>query len=113
AGIRLEFEDGKVVNASAERGEDLLLKQLDVDAGARTLGEFAFGTNFDIQRFTRSMLFDEKIGGTVHLALGETYQETGGKNTSAIHWDMLCDLRSGGRVEVDGEAFLVDGAYVV
>jgi len=113
AGIELEFRDGKVVNASAERGEELLLKQLDVDPGARILGEFAFGTNFDIQRFTRQMLFDEKIGGTIHLALGETYQETGGKNSSAIHWDMLCDLRKGGRVEVDGEAFLVDGDYVV
>ncbi|MGD9712107.1 MAG: aminopeptidase [Thermomicrobiales bacterium] len=113
AGIRLEFEHGKVVNASAERGEELLLSQLDVDAGARILGEFAFGTNFDIQRFTRQMLFDEKIGGTIHLALGETYLETGGKNSSAIHWDMLCDLRKGGRVDVDGEPFLVDGEYVV
>lgn len=113
AGIRLEFQDGKVVNASAERGEDLLLRQLEVDDGARVLGEFAFGTNFDIQRVTRQMLFDEKIGGTVHLALGETYLEAGGNNTSAIHWDMLCDLRQGGRVEVDGEPFLVDGQYVI
>ncbi len=113
AGILLEFKDGKVVNASAQRGEALLLQQLEVDPGARILGEFAFGTNYDIQQFTRQMLFDEKIGGTIHLALGETYLETGGKNTSAIHWDMLCDLREGGRVEVDGEAFLVDGKYVV
>ncbi|MCC6943549.1 MAG: aminopeptidase [Thermomicrobiales bacterium] len=113
AGIRLEFENGRVVNASAERGEDLLLRQLDVDEGARVIGEFAFGTNFDIQRVTRQMLFDEKIGGTIHIALGEAYTESGGTNTSAIHWDMLCDLRKGGRVEVDGEPFLVDGQYVV
>lgn len=112
-GIRLEFEKGRVVNAAAERGEDLLLRQIDLDEGARVLGEFAFGTNFDIQRVTKQMLFDEKIGGTVHLALGETYLESGGTNSSAIHWDMLCDLRQGGRVEVDGEPFLVDGQYVV
>jgi aminopeptidase len=112
-GIRLEFENGKVVNASAEKGEDLLLQQLDIDEGARYLGEFAFGTNFDISQFTRQILFDEKIGGTVHLAVGETYRETGGTNTSAVHWDMICDLRDGGRVEVDGQPFLVDGKFVV
>lgn len=112
-GVRLEFENGKVVNASAEKGEGLLLQQLDIDEGSRYLGEFAFGTNFDISRFTRQLLFDEKIGGTVHLALGQTYQKTGGTNTSAIHWDMICDLRVGGRVEVDGQPFLVDGKFVV
>ncbi|CAN5647401.1 aminopeptidase [soil metagenome] len=112
-GVRLQFENGKVVSASASKGEDLLLKQLDIDEGARYLGEFAIGTNFDIQDFTKQILFDEKIGGTVHLALGETYLETGGTNTSAIHWDMICDLRTGGRLEVDGKPFLVDGKIVV
>jgi len=112
-GVRLQFENGRVVNASAEKGEDLLLQQLEIDDGARYLGEFSFGTNFDISRFTKQLLFDEKIGGTVHLALGETIPETGGSNTSAIHWDMVCDLRQGGRVEVDGQPFLVNGKFVV
>jgi len=112
-GIRLDFEHGKIVNASAEKGEDLLLQQLDIDEGARCLGEFAFGTNFDISQFTKQILFDEKIGGTVHLALGETYPATGGTNSSAIHWDMICDLRENGRAEVDDQPFLVDGKFVV
>jgi len=112
-GVRLEFEHGKVVNASAEKGEELLLQQLDIDEGARCPGEFAFGTNFDISQFTKQILFDEKIGGTVHLALGEAYLKTGGTNSSAIHWDMVCDLRSGGRAEVDGQPFLVEGKFVV
>lgn len=111
--IRLKFENGKVVDASASKGEDYLLQQLDVDAGARYLGEFAFGTNFDIDRFTRNILFDEKIGGTVHMAIGSGYPETGSTNTSAVHWDMICDLREGGRVTVDGKPFLVDGTFVV
>ncbi len=111
--IRLRFENGKVVEASAEKNEDYLLQQLDADAGARYLGEFAFGTNFDIQRFTKNILFDEKIGGTVHMALGLGYPETGSTNTSAIHWDMIADLREGGEVTVDGELFLRDGQFVV
>jgi aminopeptidase len=111
--IRLRFEGGKVVEASAEKNETYLLEQLDSDEGARYLGEFAFGTNFDIQRFTKNILFDEKIGGTVHMALGLGYPETGSKNTSAIHWDMIADLRRGGQVDVDGEPFLRDGKFVV
>jgi aminopeptidase len=91
----------------------LLHAQLHIDEGARRLGELAIGTNFDIQQFTRQILFDEKIGGTVHLALGETYPETGGTNSSAIHWDMVCDLRESGRVEIDGQPFLVDGQIVL
>ena len=79
----------------------------------RILGEFAFGTNFDISRFTKNILFDEKIGGTIHMALGAGYPDTGSRNISAIHWDLICDLRQGGRVEVDGEPFLVDGVFVV
>ncbi|HAH96222.1 MAG TPA: aminopeptidase, partial [Firmicutes bacterium] len=82
--------------ASAAQGEELLQTVLDTDAGARFVGEIAVGTNYGIQRFTRNMLFDEKIGGTVHLAVGNCYPETGGQNFSAIHWDMLCDMRGGG-----------------
>lgn len=111
--IRLKFENGKVVDASASKNEDFLLKQLDIDEGARYLGEFAFGTHFGIQQFTGQILFDEKIGGTVHMAVGAGYPETGNSNESAVHWDMICDLRQGGRVDVDGEPFLVDGTYLL
>jgi aminopeptidase len=111
-GIRLEFQNGKVVDATATKGEEFLISQLDVDEGARYLGEFAFGTHFGIQQFTGQILFDEKIGGTVHMAVGAGYPETGNSNESAVHWDMICDLREGGRVEVDGEPFLVDGKYL-
>ena len=84
---------------------------LDVDEGAKFVGEFAFGTNPGIQRFTGDTLFDEKIGGTVHLALGKGFLETGSKNDSAIHWDMVCDLRAGGRILVDGETFCENGTF--
>jgi aminopeptidase len=112
-GIRLKFENGKVVDATATKGEEFLLQQLDIDEGARYLGEFAFGTHFGIQQFTGQILFDEKIGGTVHMAVGAGYPETGNSNESAVHWDMICDLRQGGRVTVDGEPFLVDGNYLL
>ena len=95
------------------RGEGYLLETLDADPGARALGELAFGTNFDITTFTKNILFDEKIGGTVHMALGAGYPETGSTNQSAIHWDLICDLREGGSVEVDGEPFMRDGRYLV
>ena len=111
--IRLRFEAGRVVDASAAREEGYLLSQLDTDGGARTLGEFAFGTNFAISRFSKNILFDEKIGGTVHMAVGAGYPDTGSQNRSAIHWDMICDLRDGGRVDVDGQPFLRDGRFVV
>ncbi|MGC4106246.1 MAG: aminopeptidase [Thermomicrobiales bacterium] len=111
--IRLRFENGKVVDASAVKNEDYLIRTLDTDPGARFLGEFAFGTNFDIQRFSKNILFDEKIGGTVHMAVGAGYPETGSVNTSAVHWDMICDLRQGGQVTVDGEPFQVEGRFVV
>ncbi len=111
--IRLRFENGKVVEASAAKNEEYLVQQLDTDEGARYLGEFAFGTNFDIATFTKNILFDEKIGGTVHMAVGLGYPETGSKNKSAIHWDMIADLRQGGVVTVDGEPFLKDGKFVV
>lgn len=111
--IRLRFENGKVVDATAAKNEEYLIQMLDTDEGARYLGEFAFGTNFDIQQFTKNILFDEKIGGTVHMAVGRGYPETGSKNESAVHWDMICDLRQGGQVTVDGEVFMTDGAFVV
>jgi aminopeptidase len=111
--IRLRFESGKVVEATAAKNEEFLVQTLDTDEGARRLGEFAFGTNFDITRFTKNILFDEKIGGTVHMAVGLGYPETGSTNTSAVHWDMICDLREGGQVDVDGQPFMRDGAFVV
>ena len=111
--VRLRFHGGRVVDASAAKNEAFLLQTLDTDPGARVLGEFAFGTHFGIRRFTKNILFDEKIGGTIHMALGTGYPDTGSRNTSAIHWDLICDLRQGGWVEVDGEPFLVDGRFVV
>ena len=111
--IRIRFENGKVVDATAAKNEEYLIRTLDTDDGARYLGEFAFGTNFDIQRFTRNILFDEKIGGTVHMAVGAGYPETGSSNKSAVHWDMICDLRQGGQVDVDGQPFMRDGEFVI
>jgi aminopeptidase len=113
AGVWLRFESGKVVDARAERGEEFLLELLDTDAGARRLGELGIGTNYAIDRGTRSVLLDEKIGGTVHMAVGMSYPESGGVNESAVHEDMVCDLRLGGRLIVDGEDFQVDGKFVV
>ncbi len=111
--IQLQFKYGKVVKATAAKNEQFLLKMLETDKGARYVGEFAFGTNHGIQRFTKNTLFDEKIGGTIHLALGKGLPETGSKNKSAIHWDMVCDLRDGGEVHVDGTLFLKDGKILV
>jgi len=113
SGIRLWFENGVVVKATAEKNEDFLNKTLDTDEGARRVGEFAFGNNPGINRFTRQILFDEKIGGSFHMALGASYPETGGKNESAIHWDMSCDMRQGGTVTVDGELMYRDGQFVI
>lgn len=112
-GVRLVFKQGKVVEATAEKGEELLLAQLNMDPGARYLGEVAFGLNYGIQRFSRNILFDEKIGGTVHLAVGASYPETGGQNESALHWDMICDMRSGSEVYVDGEVVYRDGKFLI
>ncbi len=112
-GVQLWFEKGKVVKASARKGEAFLLKMLDTDEGARRVGEFAIGLNPGIQTFTRNILFDEKIKGTVHMALGKAYPECGGTNQSAIHWDMVCDLRQGGKIYADGELFYENGDFVV
>lgn len=113
SGIRLWFKDGQVVKASAEKNENFLLKMLDTDDGSRRVGEFAIGTNEGITRFTRQILFDEKINGSFHMALGAGYPETGSKNESAIHWDMICDLRSGGEIWVDNELLYKDGKFVI
>lgn len=110
-GVRLEFAGGEVVSASAEKGEDMLQAQLATDKGAKRLGELGIGTNFNIRQATRQILYDEKIGGTVHLALGQSYRESGGVNESAIHWDMICDLRQGGAIYLDGEAFQENGQF--
>ncbi|MEW5870991.1 MAG: aminopeptidase [Chloroflexota bacterium] len=112
-GVRLEFEDGKVTQATARKNEDYLHQMLDSDDNARYLGEFAFGTNTSIQRFTKSILFDEKIGGTIHLAVGRGFAEAGGKNFSTLHWDMICDMRQQSEVLVDGELFYKDGKFQV
>ena len=113
AGVRLRFESGKVVDAHAEHGEGFLVSLLDTDEGARRLGELGIGTNYGIDRGTRDVLLDEKIGGTVHMAVGASYPECGGKNESAVHTDLVCDLRRGGRIEVDGQAFQENGRFLV
>src|SRR3954454_1699930 len=113
SGVCLRLEDGKVVEATAERSEDFLHEMLDADEGARRLGELGIGTNFGIATGTREILLDEKIGGTVHSAVGMSYPETGGQNNSAVHWDMVCDLRTGGSITVDGEELQRDGRFLV
>jgi aminopeptidase len=111
--VCLWFEQGKVVKATAGKNEEFLRTMLDTDEGSRYLGEFAFGTNRGIKRFTKNILFDEKIGGTVHMALGAGFPESGSVNRSAIHWDMICDLRQGGEVWVDGVLFAQDGKFKI
>lgn len=111
-GAELTFSNGRVSVAKAEKNQDFLVKTLDSDAGSRFIGEFAIGTNFDIQQFTGNILFDEKIGGSFHMALGAGYPETGSKNKSAIHWDMICDLRTDSEILVDGELFYKNGQFV-
>jgi aminopeptidase len=110
-GVELELRAGEVVGARAEVGDEYLQRALRTDEGARYLGELGIGTNFGIDRPTGTILFDEKIGGTVHLALGRSYPETGGKNASALHWDLICDLRAGGRLSADGEVLMENGRF--
>jgi aminopeptidase len=110
--IRLVFCDGKVVEATAGKGESFLLAMLDQDSGSRTLGEIAIGTNYQITNYTKNTLFDEKIGGTFHAALGAAYPESGGKNQSGLHWDMVCDLRDGGQIFADGKLISENGKFV-
>lgn len=118
-GVRLVFKEGRVVEASAKKNENYLKKMIALDEGSCRLGEIGIGTNYGIDRFIKSILYDEKIGGTIHLALGNAYPETGGRNASALHWDMICDLRpqrpglGGGEILVDGEVFQKDGKFQV
>jgi aminopeptidase len=109
--VTLEFREGHLVSAHAERGDAYLQAAIETDPGARYLGELGIGTNFGIDRAIGAILFDEKIGGTVHLALGRSYPETGGTNESALHWDLICDLREGGTLSADGETILRDGRF--
>jgi len=109
----LTFVNGKVTQATASKNQDYLIKALEADAGSRYLGEFAIGTNFDINKFTGEILFDEKIGGSFHIALGAGYPETGSKNKSSIHWDMICDIRNDSEILVDGELLYKDGKFVI
>ena len=110
--VELQFTDGKVTSATASRNQDLMLKMLDSDEGARYVGEFAIGLNFEINKFTGNILFDEKIGGSFHMALGAGYPETGSQNKSRIHWDMICDMRTDAEILVDGEVIYKDGQFV-
>lgn len=112
-GIELRFTDGQVTDASARKNEAFLVSVLDTDPGSRYLGEFAIGTNHGINRFTKSILYDEKIGGTIHTAVGSGYPETGSQNKSAVHWDMICDMRDGGQIWVDGDLFYENGRFLV
>jgi aminopeptidase len=112
-GIRLEFKDGRVVKSSAQKNEEFLQSTLATDEGASVIGELGIGTNYAIDRFTKSILYDEKIGGTIHMAVGAAIPECGGKNQSAIHWDMICDMRKDSEIRVDGELFYKDGEFQV
>ena len=111
-GVELTFKEGKVVKATATRNQAILLQMIDSDAGARFVGEFAIGTNYQIQRFSKNILFDEKIGGSFHMALGAGYPETGSKNKSVIHWDMICDLRQDSEILVDNQVAYKNGKFV-
>jgi aminopeptidase len=111
--IRLEFAQGKVVDASARKGEETLHAILDRDAGARRVGELGIGCNPGITRYMKNTLLDEKMDGSIHLALGQSYTSIGGQNTSSIHWDIVKDLRSGGRIELDGTVVQDNGAWVI
>ncbi len=113
SGIRLRFKKGRVIRATAEKNEEFLNKTLDTDKGSRYIGEFAIGTNKGITRFTRQILFDEKINGSFHMAVGAGYPETGSKNESAIHWDIICDMREGGEIWVDDELLYKNGKFVI
>ena len=112
-GVRLRFEEGKVVEATAEKNQEFLLNIIDTDEGSRRVGEFAIGTNEGITRFTRQILFDEKINGSFHMALGAGFPETGSQNQSAIHWDLICDLHNGGEIWVDDQLLYENGKFVI
>jgi aminopeptidase len=110
--IRLTFRDGRVTEASAAKNEEFLIKMLDSDPGARVLGELGIGTNYGIRRHIKNILFDEKIGGSIHTAVGSSYPQTGGRNVSALHWDLIKDLRTDGEIRVDGRPFQRNGRFL-
>jgi aminopeptidase len=112
-GIRLEFRAGEVVAATADTGDEFLQQILAIDEGARRIGEFGVGVNFGIDRFVGDILFDEKIGGTIHLALGRAYADCGGKNQSSLHWDLVKDLRGEGVIELDGRPVFENGQFLL
>jgi len=112
-GIKLHFKNGKVVKATATKNEDFLRKVLETDKGSKRIGEIGIGVNYKINKFVKNILFDEKIGGTIHLALGKSYKEAGGKNDSAIHWDIVTSMRNGGRLYVDGKLIQKDGKFLI
>ena len=111
-GITLEVKDGEVVSWSAEEGQAILDKVFAIE-GARKWGEVAVGTNYSIQQITRNILFDEKIGGSIHMAVGQSYAQCGGKNESTVHWDMITDMRNGGEIVADGEVIYRNGVFVI
>lgn len=111
--VRLDFKNGKVVGESAGKNQAYLTAMLNMDRGARYLGEFAIGTNYEIKRFSKSILFDEKIGGTCHLAAGASIPEAGGKNKSGLHWDMVCDLRKDAQITADGKVIYRNGRFTI
>lgn len=111
-GIRLEFREGKVITARAEKGEDFLISLLDIDENSRYVGELGIGTNYNINKFTRNLLFDEKIGGTIHIATGSSFPEAGGDNDSGVHVDMVCDMKKSGEIYADGELIYKQGKFI-
>jgi aminopeptidase len=111
--VRLEFKKGKVVKETASKNQQYLTSMLNIDKGARYLGEFAIGTNYAIKRFSKNILFDEKIGGTCHLAVGNSIAEAGGKNRSSLHWDMICDLKKDSEIAADGKVIYRNGKFTI
>jgi len=111
--VRLEFKKGKVVKETAGKNQPYLTSMLNIDQGARYLGEFAIGTNNEIKRFSKNILFDEKIGGTCHLAAGASLPEAGGKNKSSLHWDMVCDLKTDSEIVADGKVIYRNGKFTI
>jgi len=111
SGITLEVKDGNVVKWSAEKGNEILDQVFEID-GARRVGEGAIGTNYSIQKATKNILFDEKIGGTIHMAVGQSYKQTGGLNESSIHWDMIAEMKYGGQIFADDKLIYENGVFL-
>ncbi len=111
--VLLTLENGKVVDAKAEKGEDFLNNLLDMDEGSRFVGEIAIGTNEMIQDVTGNILFDEKIGGSIHMAVGASYPDTGGKNVSGLHWDLIKNMKNGGKIYADDELIYENGKFLI